>query len=109
MARPRYLLPLAAAAAALLVACAPGPPRESEARAAMTARLEASSKGAVKVDEIHALKLRNCAPAEGAEGMVCELAMDVSLVLDGETIRSQDTGPMRFVREGGEWTAYPVD
>ena len=90
----------------LLAACAPNHPSNADARAAMVARMESSKIGEVKVNEVHALDLSGCAPVAGQDGVVCQVAMDVTYLLDGRTQRSQDTGPMRFVREGGTWKAY---
>lgn len=92
-----------------LAGCATDLPTDEEAGRAMAARMEAASSRAVKVREIHALDLAACVPALGAEGVHCQVAMDVSFELDGALQRSKDLGPMRFVREGGEWKAYPVE
>lgn len=93
----------------VLAGCAADQPTSEEAGRAMAARMEAASSRAVKVREIHALNLAACVPALGAEGVHCQVSMDVSFELDGSLQRSKDLGPMRFVREGGEWKAYPVE
>jgi hypothetical protein len=92
-----------------LAGCAADRPTGEEAGRAMATRMEAASSRAVKVREIHALDLAACVPALGAEGVHCQVSMDVSFELDGSLQRSKDLGPMRFVREGGEWKAYPVE
>ncbi len=93
----------------LLAGCAPDRPSNDEAGRAMTERMEAATSRAVKVSEIHALDLAACVPALDAEGVHCQVSMDVSFELDGVLQRSKDVGPMRFVREGDVWKAYPVE
>lgn len=89
-----------------LAACAADQPTPQQARGAMVERMESSGRFRVKVREIHALDLSACVRATDAEGVVCQVAMDVSFESDGALQRSNDTGPMRFVREAGGWKAY---
>ncbi|WP_146910490.1 hypothetical protein [Arenimonas daejeonensis] len=91
----------------LLAACAPDQPSNADARQAMVERMEASTKASVTGVQVYALDLSGCVPAAGAEGVVCQVALDVGFESQGVQQRSDDTGPMRFVREG-EWKAYPV-
>lgn len=97
---------LIVAAVVLLTACAPNHPSNADARAAVIERMESSTAGKVDVTEIHALDLSACEPARGEEGVVCQVAMDVVFSFDGEMQRSNEAGPVRFVREGGAWKAY---
>jgi hypothetical protein len=93
----------------VLAGCAADQPSREEAGQAMSARMEAAGSRSVKVREIHSLDLSACVPALGAEGVYCQVSMDVSFELDGQLQRSKDLGPMRFAREGGQWKAYPVE
>jgi hypothetical protein len=92
-----------------LAGCAADRPTDEEAGRAMAARMEGAASRSVKVREIHALDLAACVPAIGAEGVHCQVSMDVSFELDGVLQRSKDLGPMRFAREAGQWKAYPVE
>ena len=90
-------------------ACTPAAPNPDQARAAMKARMERpAGDRRVTVEKIHALDLSGCKAATGAAGTVCQVEMDVNFSVDGEKQRSKDSDRMRFVREDGEWRAYPA-
>lgn len=94
-------------AATLLSACAPSTLSTEDARAAMQARMERAGERAVKVLNIHSFELTDCAPAEGQEGVACQVRMDVSFTVNEAPQRDDATQRMRFVRESGRWVAYP--
>ncbi|MFY2763027.1 hypothetical protein [Arenimonas sp. MALMAid1274] len=96
--------------ACALSACAPTAevPTEADARAAMTARMQASKSAKVVVTELRELSLSGCTPAPSLPGVVCDVRMDVVYTLDGAPQRSDDRARMRFVREPEGWRAYPL-
>ena len=94
--------------AALLAACAPAAFTTDDARAAMTARMERPGANAVKVQQIHTLELSECTDTVASGTVTCTVAMDVSFETGGVTHRDADTAPIRFVREGSQWTAQPL-
>lgn len=101
----RYLLPIPL----LLAACAADQPSDQEARQAMVERMEMPRGRQVSVGTVHRFSLDACDRAGQGGGVVCQVTMDVSFTLDGAIQRSDDRGPMRFVREDGRWVAYPVE
>jgi hypothetical protein len=103
MRKPLLVLTLAS----LLSACAPAELTEADARTAMQARMERAGERAVKVLEMHSFELTDCAPAEGQEGVACQVRMDVSFTVNEAPQRDDATQRMRFVRESGRWVAYP--
>ena len=96
-------------AAALLTACAPATLTADDARAAMKARMERPGPRAVKVLKIHEFALTDCADAVGQDGVACSVQMDVGFTVDGAEQRDKATQRMRFVRESGQWVAYPAE
>jgi hypothetical protein len=92
----------------LLAACAPASLSTSDARAAMTARMERPGATAVKVQEIHVFELTECTDTVATGTVTCQVRMDVSFDFGGVTQRDADSAPIRFVREDGRWVAYPL-
>ena len=92
----------------LLAACAPASLSTDDARAAMTARMERPGATAVKVQQIHELELSECTDTAASGTVTCLVKMDVSFDFGGVTQRDADSERIRFVREGGQWTAQPL-
>lgn len=95
-------------AAAMLTACAPAAFTTDDARAAMKARMERSVTKKVEVHAIHGLELSQCDGTAAKGTVTCLVKMDVSFDFDGLTQRNEDTARIRFVRESGQWVAYPA-
>ena len=102
----RLMLPFATLV--LLTSCAPADLATDDARAAMKARMERPGATQVKVQQVHQFELSECTDTAGTGTVTCQVRMDVSFELDGVTQRDDDTAPIRLVREGGRWVAYPI-
>jgi hypothetical protein len=98
---------LALAALAMLTACAPSWPTPDQARDALVVRMERPAAREVKVDAVSAFELKDCRVPEKGPGVLCAVSMEVAFTLDGEPMTSADAQEVRFVRESGNWVAYP--
>ena len=99
--------PALLACAVLLSGCAPSWPTPDQARDALVVRMERPAERKVEVTRVEAFALENCRAADKGPGVLCDVRMDVSFQLDGEAVRSDESQPVRFVRESGNWVAYP--
>ena len=92
---------------ALLAGCAPSWPTADQARDALVVRMERPGERQVRVTEVTAFTLGDCREPEKGPGVLCAVAMEVAFTLDGQAMASKDAQEMRFVRESGNWVAYP--
>lgn len=103
----RLLACLALVPLALLAGCAPSWPTSDQARDALVVRMERPGERQVKVTGVTAFSLTQCRSPEKGPGVLCAVAMEVAFTLDGEPMASRDAQEVRFVRESGNWVAYP--
>lgn len=103
----RLLRSAAVVSLALLAGCAPSWPTPDQARDALVVRMERPGERQVKVTEITAFSLSDCRAPQKGPGIVCTVAMEVAFTLDGQAMASEDAQEVRFVRESGNWVAYP--
>lgn len=103
----RLLACLALVPLALLAGCAPSWPTPDQARDALVVRMERPGERQIKVTEVTAFSLSDCRAPEKGPGVLCAVAMDVKFTIDGEAVQSDEGQEVRFVRESGNWVAYP--
>ena len=102
------LLPcLALVPLALLAGCAPSWPTPDQARDALVVRMERPGARQIKVTEVAAFTLSDCREPGKGPGVLCAVAMDVRFTVDGQAVQSNEAQEVRFVRESGNWVAYP--
>lgn len=92
---------------ALLSGCAPSWPTADQARDALVVRMERPGARQIKVTEVAAFTLSDCREPHKGPGVLCAVAMDVRFTVDGQLARSDEAQDVRFVRESGNWVAYP--
>lgn len=90
-----------------LAGCAPSWPAPDQARDALVVRMERPAARVVKVTQVRAFSLENCRKPEKGPGVLCAVQMDVAFTVDGQSAESDEGQDVRFVRESGNWVAYP--
>ena len=91
----------------LLAACTPPRPTPDQARDALVVRMERPGERRIKVDRVEVFELSDCREPDKGPGVMCAVRMDVSFAIDGQPMRSDEAQAVRFVRESGNWVAYP--
>ena len=99
--------PVVIASLVLLAGCAPSWPSPDQARDALVVRMERPAERKVTVTQVASFELTDCREPEKGPGVLCSVKMDVAFTLDGEPVRSDEAQDVRFVRESGNWVAYP--
>lgn len=104
---------LGACAAGLLVAvtlngCSSGSsqPSEAEAKAAISAEFMRLMGATVEVQDFQDFEVRNCRKAESTDDVVCDLGGAVVISIAGSPQTRPFTGPVRFSKASGTWTAH---
>jgi hypothetical protein len=104
---------LTACAAGLLVVvtlngCSPGSsqPSETEAKAAISAEFERLMGATVEVQDFQDFEVRNCRKVESTDDVVCDLGGAVVISIAGSPQARPFTGPVRFSKASGTWTAH---
>jgi hypothetical protein len=99
--------PVLIASLVLLGGCAPSWPTPDQARNALMVRMERPAERKVTVTKVESFELTDCREPEKGPGVLCSVKMGVAFAVDGEAMRSEDAQAVRFVRESGNWVAYP--
>jgi len=89
-----------------LSACGSSQPSEAEAKAALSAEFVRLMGATVEVQDFQDFAVRNCRKAESTDDVVCDLGGAVVLTIAGTSQTRPFTGPVRFSKASGTWTAH---
>lgn len=97
---------LALSTALALSACGSSQPSDAEAKAATSAEFVRLMGATVEVQDFQDFEVRNCRKAESTDDVVCDLGGAVVLSIAGTPQAHPFTGPVRFSKASGTWTAH---